>query len=107
MGFFDALFTPDINKGLAMWRGMSEGVLIDVRDQAEYEAGHIPGSVNVPMDSLSRITTDWPDRNTPLFLYCAIGRRSKQVASRLQALGYANVTSIGGIKGYKGELEKK
>ena len=56
MGFFDSLFGPDINKGLAMWSGMSEGVLIDVRDPAEYEAGHIPGSVNVPMDSLSRIT---------------------------------------------------
>ena len=54
MGFFDFLKGPDINQGIAEYRGTQGAVLLDVRTAQEYRGGHIPGSKNIPLQSLGR-----------------------------------------------------
>src|SRR5829696_3173268 len=79
-------------------------VLVDVREQHEFEEGHIPGAVHVPRGHLeSRIEGAAPDRSQPVVLYCASGNRSALAADTLERLlGYENVESMtGGITLWK------
>jgi len=76
----------------------SRPLLVDVREQHEYEAGHIPGAVHVPRGHLeSRIEGKAGDRSQPIVLYCASGQRSALAAHTLQSLlGYEDVASMNG-----------
>src|SRR5256885_4299579 len=76
----------------------SRPVLVDVREQHEYEAGHLPGAVHVPRGHLeSRIEGKVGDRSEPIVLYCASGQRSALAAHTLQSLlGYEDVASMNG-----------
>ncbi|MBQ3111638.1 MAG: rhodanese-like domain-containing protein [Firmicutes bacterium] len=105
MGILDWLF-GSINKGVAEWRNTPGALLLDVRTAAEYRSGHIPGSVHLPQQQLGRIEQLAPDKNTPLFTYCASGARAKNAAESLRLRGYKQVKAIGGISSYKGEVEK-
>lgn len=91
----------NINKGLEECRSTSGATLVDVREADEFKSGHIPGATNVPLSIINQST---PPRNAPLFLYCLRGTRSKRAAGILKKAGYT-VKSIGGISGYKGQLE--
>jgi molybdopterin/thiamine biosynthesis adenylyltransferase/rhodanese-related sulfurtransferase len=73
-------------------------VLVDVREQGEWEQGHIPGAVHVPRGYLeSRIENFAPDRSKRVILYCATGQRSALAANTLeQQLGYEDVASMNG-----------
>ena len=81
-------------------------VLLDVRDGSEYAAGHIPGSVNLPLSLIDTVTSVYPDRSKHLYVYCYSGARSGQAANYLRKQGYTNVSDIGGIKGYTGATER-
>jgi sulfur-carrier protein adenylyltransferase/sulfurtransferase len=72
--------------------------LIDVREQHEFEAGHIPGAVHVPRGHLeSRIENFVPERDRRIVLYCQSGSRSALAADTLkQQLGYEDVASMNG-----------
>jgi molybdopterin/thiamine biosynthesis adenylyltransferase/rhodanese-related sulfurtransferase len=79
-------------------------LLIDVREQHEFEAGHIPGAIHVPRGHLeSRIDGKAGDRSQQIVLYCASGQRSALAAHTLQSLlGYEDVASMyGGITLWK------
>jgi len=79
-------------------------LLIDVREQHEFEEGHIPGAVHVPRGHLeTRIEGRANDRSQPIVLYCASGNRSAFAAKTLQdLLGYEDVASMtGGITLWK------
>jgi molybdopterin/thiamine biosynthesis adenylyltransferase/rhodanese-related sulfurtransferase len=70
---------------------------VDVREQDEWEQGHIPGAVHVPRGHLeSRIEGAAPDRGRPIVLYCASAARSAFGAKALGELGYENVHSLSG-----------
>lgn len=72
-------------------------VLLDVRTQEEFDAGHIPGAVCLPHDT---ITEDHPlpyDKEAEILVYCRSGRRSALAAEKLAELGYENVADFGGI----------
>ena len=72
-------------------------VLVDVREQDEWDEGHLPGAVHVPRGFLeSRIEGLVPDRSRPVVLYCAGGNRSAFAAKTLQELGYEDVRSLAG-----------
>ena len=92
----------DINAGLEEYNRIPGAVLLDVRETDEFQSGHVPGAVNLP---LSRIEQAKLEKNEAIFVYCLRGTRSRQAVSRLMRMGYAKVKSIGGITGYKGELE--
>jgi molybdopterin/thiamine biosynthesis adenylyltransferase/rhodanese-related sulfurtransferase len=89
-------------------------VLIDVRESAEWDRGHIPGAVHVPRSYLeSRIEGAVPDRDARVVLYCQSGQRSAWAVDALErVLGYTNVAHMrGGItlwkdRGYKVEVPR-
>jgi molybdopterin/thiamine biosynthesis adenylyltransferase/rhodanese-related sulfurtransferase len=71
--------------------------VVDVREQAEWDEGHLPGAVHVPRGHLeSRIENAVPDRSRPVLVYCSGGNRSAFAAKTLEELGYENVTSLAG-----------
>ena len=72
-------------------------VLVDVREQSEYAAGHLPGAVHLGKGVIERdIEKTIPDPATPLVLYCGGGFRSALAADNIQKMGYANVISMDG-----------
>lgn len=105
MGFFDFLLGPDINQGLQTYAAQPGAVLLDVRTPQEYREGHIPESKNIPLYQLQQVRqVAGPD--TPLFVYCHSGARSREAAAMLGRMGYEKVTNIGGMTAYKGKVER-
>ena len=76
--------------------------LIDVREESEYAAGHIPGAVHLGKGVIERdIEARVPDPAAPLVLYCGGGFRSALAADAIQKMGYTNVISMdGGWRGW-------
>lgn len=100
-----ALKTLEINRGIEEFKKTPNAVLFDVRRPEEYAQGRIAGSKNVPVQMAAKILEQVPDKETPIFLYCLSGARSRRAAAFLQREGYENVTDLGGISGYKDRLE--
>ncbi|MGZ4338295.1 MAG: molybdopterin-synthase adenylyltransferase MoeB [Gaiellaceae bacterium] len=74
-----------------------EPVVLDVREQDEWDEGHIPGAVHVPRGHLeSRIERLAPDAARPVVVYCSQGNRSVFAAKTLEELGYEDVVSLAG-----------
>lgn len=105
MGFFDFLRGCDINEGLKEYGKTDGAVLLDVRTPQEYQAGHIPGSKNIPLQEISRVSAAVSGKDTPLFVYCHSGARSRQAVDGLRRMGYWNAKNIGGISAYAGRVE--
>lgn len=78
-------------------------LLIDVREDNEWAAGHAAGSVHLGKGIIERdIETKVPDKNTKLVLYCGGGFRSALAGDALRQMGYSNVISLdGGWKAYQ------
>jgi len=78
--------------------------LIDVREDHEWAAGHIPGAIHLSRGIIERdIEEKLPDREAEILLYCGGGYRSALVADNLQKMGYKNVVSVdGGWRGWIG-----
>ena len=106
MGFFDFLKQPDIHQGVEQYNATPGAVLLDVRTPQEYAQGHIPGSKNIPLQTLHDAEGAIQDKGTPLYVYCQSGARSSQAASLLRQMGYTNVTNIGGIAAWRGKVER-
>src|SRR5947208_909168 len=71
--------------------------LVDVREESEYAAGHVPGAVHLGKGVIERdIEKQIPDPATPLVLYCGGGFRSALAADAIQKMGYTNVISMDG-----------
>src|SRR4051794_35175664 len=80
--------------------------LVDVREDHEWAAGHLPGATHIGKGVIERdIETKIPDTATPIVLYCGGGYRSALAADALQKMGYTNVLSMDG--GYRGWTEAK
>jgi phage shock protein E len=75
-------------------------VIIDVREVEEFETGHRPGAINIP---LSTFTTQIPkelaeiESSTPIGCYCVSGARSERAKRILENMGFKDVTNLGGI----------
>ena len=83
-------------------------VVVDVRTREEYDGGHIENAVLVPNESIgSEIPEALPDKEATLLVYCRSGRRSKDAAQKLLALGYQSVYDFGGVIDWPYELVKE
>ena len=76
-------------------------VLIDVREDYEFNEGHIPGAVNIPLGNIDSITYS---TSRTIIVYCKSGNRSNQAAIKLKNMGY-NVKDMGGIVDWTYEIE--
>lgn len=91
----------------AIQKRISEGnstfTLIDVREDREWNAGHIPGAIHIGKGVIERdVEKELPDQSSELVLYCGGGFRSALAADNLQKMGYENVWSMdGGFRGWK------
>lgn len=91
---------PSFSDQLTLFENTPGAVLLDVRTKEEYAAGHIPGSINLPLSSIEDISLS---REHPLFVYCQSGMRSRAACAQLARRGYT-VTDLGGILQYQGPL---
>ena len=71
-------------------------IIVDVRSKAEYQSGHIRGSINIPLDQLSNNLTSLKDKTIPVITCCASGMRSASAKSILLSKGYQQVYNGGG-----------
>ena len=76
-----------------------EVVILDVREQHEYDSGHIPGAVLLPVGTITEDTAAAviDELDTVVLVYCRSGNRSKTASQALADLGYTNVYEFGGI----------
>lgn len=80
-------------------------VIVDVRRQNEYDAGHIPGAILIPNESIGTERPEQlPNLDQIILVYCRSGNRSKQAAQKLFDMGYTNVYEFGGINTWTGEI---
>ena len=82
-------------------------VVLDVREQDEYDAGHIPGAILIPYTQIEEKANEiLPDQDQLILVYCRSGRRSKIAAEALVELGYTNIKEFGGIIDWPYEVEQ-
>lgn len=83
-------------------------IVLDVREQDEYEKGHIPGAILLPVGMIDEDTAmgTIPGQDTTVLVYCRSGNRSKTASNMLTNLGYTQVYEFGGIRDWPYEIEK-
>lgn len=82
-------------------------IILDVREQEEFDAGHIPGAILIPYTQIeSKAEKMLTDKNAQILVYCRSGRRSKIAADSLVKLGYTNIKEFGGINDWKYDIVK-
>lgn len=82
-------------------------VILDVREQHEYEEEHIPGAVLLPVGSITEETAKAiiSEKDTVTLVYCRSGNRSKTASQSLAKLGYTAIYEFGGIQSWPYEVE--
>jgi molybdopterin/thiamine biosynthesis adenylyltransferase/rhodanese-related sulfurtransferase len=69
--------------------------VVDVREKVEWDDGHIPGATLIPLaDVATRFPVEFPDRDTPLLIHCAVGARSTRASAYLDSIGYTNIANL-------------
>ena len=87
--------------------GTQDVIILDVREQEEYDSGHIPGAVLLPVGTISEETAAAviPEKDSVVLVYCRSGNRSKTSSAALAELGYTGVYEFGGINTWPYETE--
>lgn len=102
----NAVHTITAEEAKEMMETLDEYMIVDVREQYEYDAGHIEGAVLVPVGSLEELASELlPDKEMTLLLYCRSGNRSAQAANKLLEMGYSNIYDFGGIRDWPYETQ--
>jgi rhodanese-related sulfurtransferase len=91
---------PQLNNWMATAQPL---VLLDVREDDEWQAGHAASAIHIPrMELEQKIGAAMPDRAARIILYCRSGKRSAAAAVTMHRLGYTNVFSLaGGLSAYE------
>lgn len=80
-------------------------IILDVRSKGEYAGGHIKGSVNISLDTLSNNLNKLKDKNKPIITCCASGMRSAAAKSMLKSNGYTEVHNGGGWQSLRNKIK--
>ena len=84
-----------------------DGIILDVREAAEYAFGHIPGAKSIPMGELSERMNEL-DKAQTIYVICRTGTRSDLAAQQLSEAGFTKVYNVlPGMTGYEGELQRE
>lgn len=80
--------------------------VVDVRTAGEFQMGHIPGAVNVPVDQVGQAVQSW-DRDTTYVVYCATGSRSVSAVQTMREMGFVNIKHFAsGVQAWNGQLDQ-
>lgn len=90
---------------IAEFESHDGGLLIDLRDEADFDAGHIPGALHMTLENIRDEIRRLATFNTKILLYCYTGAWSHQAEEMLKAKGYENAINLGGIDQYSGRME--
>ena len=84
-----------------------EAIVLDVREQDEFDTGHIPGAVLLPVGTITKDTAAAviPELDSVVLVYCRSGNRSKKASQALVELGYTGIYEFGGINTWPYEVE--
>ena len=82
-------------------------IILDVREQSEYDEKHIPGAVLLPVGTITEETAAAviPEKDSAVLVYCRSGNRSKKASQALADLGYTGIYEFGGINDWPYEVE--
>ena len=82
-------------------------IILDVREQSEYDAGHIPGAILLPVGTITKESAAAVilELDSVVLVYCRSGNRSKTASKVLVELGYTNIYEFGGINTWPYEVE--
>lgn len=94
MGFFQKLFGLKPSVDLADLIQNKKAVVVDVRTPAEFKGGHVKGSINIPLMSISSAQSKLKGKS-PIVLCCASGNRSGQAVGILKSMGFNEVYNGG------------
>jgi phage shock protein E len=94
---------PEANIGNLILRG---ALVIDVRTETEFDGGHAPGSVNIPLDQLQQNISRL-NKNKPIITCCASGIRSATARRILINNGFAEVYNGGSWTNVKSEMYRR
>ncbi len=94
-------FGPKTNYAELLKNG---AIIVDVRSKSEFAGGHIKGSVNIPVDSISNNTGRFTDKNKPIITCCASGMRSGVAKNILKSKGYTQVYNGGSWIGLQNKI---
>ena len=79
-------------------------IILDVRTHEEFAAGHIPGAIVIPNETIgTEEIPQLPDKDQLIMVYCRSGNRSRQASDKLVKLGYTSIVEFGGINDWPGE----
>jgi rhodanese-related sulfurtransferase len=87
MGFFSSLLGGSNNSEVVKEMLAKDAVVVDVRSPGEFQGGHVAGSINIPLQSISGKVNELKAKNKPLVLCCASGNRSGQAERVLKNAG--------------------
>jgi rhodanese-related sulfurtransferase len=100
--FFDALASVATVVGAVACAASSEihelpagALIVDVRTAAEYQSGHFPDAINLPVGEIAKRTSELGDASRPIVVYCRSGHRSAAAKALLEKAGFTNVTDGG------------
>ena len=98
---------PGVVDGTTAQQLQQRGVtVLDVRTSQEFEAGHVPGAVNIPYDQVAARSAEVGLKGKPVLLYCRSGRRSAIAASELNKQGFTAVYDFRSLSDWPGPVEK-
>ena len=94
-----------MDKAVKMMKDEKNYIILDVRRPDEFAEGHIPNAINIPTEVIAATAIpDLPNKDQLILVYCRSGRRSKEAAEKLAALGYTGIVEFGGILDWEGEI---
>ncbi len=93
-----------MDEAVVMMAQESGYIILDVRTPEEFAEKHISHAINIPNETIGTSEIlELPDKKQLIMVYCRSGRRSKEAAEKLVALGYTNIVEFGGVIDWMGE----
>ncbi|WP_438318733.1 sulfurtransferase TusA family protein [Sporosarcina sp. FA9] len=105
--FAEKIFEQTISNEEIIERASNGGLILDVREEAEFAFGHIAGAKSIPMGDLDARLNEL-DKDQEVYIVCRTGKRSDLAAKKLDNNGFTNVFNVlPGMTSWSGELVKK
>lgn len=95
----------DVNTIIDDYNELENVYIIDVREEDEYDDGHLINAYNIPLSRLDSIKNENISIDSKIIVYCRSGNRSKSAQDMLNEMGYTNVYDMGGIMNWPYDVE--